>query len=112
MAFKGLGAVFEVGAVSIVVPDGCFAVGEVEAAPFGVALVGVDSAYLAGGEDVGREYKNMVAWINRDLGSSTLKYQKLADMITAIGLTKEKLCTYCWTGKEPKNGAKNVHKKR
>ncbi len=59
-----------------------------------------------------KAYNKMVAWINRDLGSTTLKYQKLKDMIAAIGLPKEKLCLYCWTGKEPKNGAKNVCQKR
>jgi len=48
-----------------------------------------------------QEYKKMVAWINRDIGSTTLKYQKLSDMIAAIGLPKEKLCLYCWTGKSP-----------
>lgn len=48
-----------------------------------------------------KEYKKMVAWINRDIGSTTLKYQKLSDMIAAIGLSKEKLCLYCWTGKSP-----------
>ncbi|MDP2927822.1 MAG: amidophosphoribosyltransferase [Candidatus Omnitrophota bacterium] len=48
-----------------------------------------------------KEYKKMVAWINRDIGSTTLKYQKLSDMIAAIGLPKEKLCLYCWTGKSP-----------
>lgn len=59
-----------------------------------------------------KEYRKMVDWINKDLGSTTLKYQKLNDMIKAIGLPKEKLCLYCWTGKAPKNGAKNVSKKR
>ena len=58
------------------------------------------------------EHKKMVAWINRDIGSTTLKYQKLCNMITAIGLPKEKLCLYCWTGKVPKNGVKNASKKR
>ncbi|MHB8155039.1 MAG: amidophosphoribosyltransferase [Candidatus Omnitrophota bacterium] len=58
------------------------------------------------------KYKKMVAWINRDIGSTTLKYQKLCDMVTAIGLAKDKLCLYCWTGKVPKNGVKNVSKKR
>ena len=48
-----------------------------------------------------KEYKKMVAWINRDIGATTLKYQKLDDMIKAIGLDKSKLCLYCWTGKSP-----------
>ena len=26
----------------------------------------------------------------------------LEDMVTAIGLPKEKLCLYCWTGEYPK----------
>jgi amidophosphoribosyltransferase len=47
------------------------------------------------------QYKKMVAWIAKDLGVTTLKYQKLDDMINAIGLPKEKLCLYCWTGKQP-----------
>jgi amidophosphoribosyltransferase len=47
------------------------------------------------------KYKKMVEWIARDLGVTTLKYQKLADMVSAIGLPKEKLCLYCWTGRQP-----------
>ena len=48
-----------------------------------------------------KEYKKMVAWITKDIGATTLKFQKLADLIKAIGLDKNKLCTYCWTGKTP-----------
>ena len=47
------------------------------------------------------EYKKMVAWITRDLGATTLKYQRLNDMVSAIGLPKEKICLYCWTGRHP-----------
>ncbi|MFH1282008.1 MAG: amidophosphoribosyltransferase [Candidatus Omnitrophota bacterium] len=46
-----------------------------------------------------KEYKKMVAWISNDVGATTLKFQKLDDMIKAIGLDKSKLCLYCWTGK-------------
>jgi amidophosphoribosyltransferase len=46
-------------------------------------------------------YKKMVAWIARDLEVTTLRYQTLEDMIAAIGLPKEKLCLYCWTGEYP-----------
>ncbi|MFH0913606.1 MAG: amidophosphoribosyltransferase [Candidatus Omnitrophota bacterium] len=46
-------------------------------------------------------HKKMVEWINRDIGATTLKYQKLNDMVSAIGLPKEKLCLYCWTGRHP-----------
>jgi len=45
------------------------------------------------------KYKKMVDWIAKDLSVTSLKYQLLEDMIEAIGMPKEKLCTYCWTGK-------------
>jgi amidophosphoribosyltransferase len=47
------------------------------------------------------KYKKMVTWIARDLGVTSLKYQKLEDMISAIGASKENLCLYCWTGRQP-----------
>ena len=45
-----------------------------------------------------KKYKRMVDWIVKDLGATTLKYQKIEDMVKAIGLSREKLCLYCWTG--------------
>ncbi|MBU1726730.1 MAG: amidophosphoribosyltransferase [Candidatus Omnitrophica bacterium] len=56
------------------------------------------SGYL---DEISPKYKKMVDWIAKDLGATTLKYQKLDDMIEAIGLPKDKLCTYCWAGNEP-----------
>ncbi|MFZ2357189.1 MAG: amidophosphoribosyltransferase [Candidatus Omnitrophota bacterium] len=47
------------------------------------------------------KYKKMVHWIAKDLEATTLKYQKLSDMISAIGLPENKLCLYCWMGREP-----------
>ena len=44
----------------------------------------------------------MVDWIAKDLEITTLRYQTIEDMVKAIGLPKEKLCLYCWTGKCPK----------
>lgn len=41
-------------------------------------------------------YKAMIDIICKELNLTSLKYQKLDDMIEAIGLPKEKLCTYCW----------------
>ena len=46
------------------------------------------------------EYKKMIDWINEDIGSTSLRYQLLDDMIKAIGLPREKLCLYCWTGED------------
>jgi amidophosphoribosyltransferase len=46
-----------------------------------------------------KDYEKMVNLIRKELGLDTLKYQKLDDLIKAIGLPKSKLCTYCWDGK-------------
>ena len=48
------------------------------------------------------KYKRMVEWIKKDLDVSTLRYQDVDDMVQAIGLPKENLCLYCWTGECPK----------
>jgi amidophosphoribosyltransferase len=42
----------------------------------------------------------MVECIRQRLKLTSLKYQRLDDLVRAIGLPKEKLCTYCWDGKE------------
>ncbi|MEE9499778.1 MAG: amidophosphoribosyltransferase, partial [Candidatus Omnitrophota bacterium] len=47
------------------------------------------------------KYKKMVDWIARDLEVTTLRYQTIDDMVKAIGLPREKLCLYCWTGECP-----------
>jgi amidophosphoribosyltransferase len=44
------------------------------------------------------KYEAMVAWIAQKLGLTTLKYQRLEDLVAAIGLPKDKLCTFCWDG--------------
>jgi amidophosphoribosyltransferase len=44
------------------------------------------------------QYAAMVDAIRTRLGLTSLKYQKLEDLIAAIGLPEEKLCTFCWTG--------------
>jgi amidophosphoribosyltransferase len=41
----------------------------------------------------------MVEAITRELGASSLMYQGLEDMASAIGLPVDKICTFCWTGK-------------
>ena len=48
-----------------------------------------------------KKYKAMVEWIARDIEVTTLRFQLLEDMIKAIGLPREKLCLYCWTGECP-----------
>ncbi len=43
-------------------------------------------------------YAAMVERIREQLGLTTLRYQRLEDMIAAIGLPRERLCTFCWNG--------------
>ena len=38
--------------------------------------------------------------ICRKLGFDSLGYQSLDGLLEAIGIDREKVCTYCWTGKE------------
>ncbi len=42
----------------------------------------------------------MVEKIRERLKLTSLKYQRLPDLVEAIGLPKERLCTYCWDGAE------------
>ena len=42
----------------------------------------------------------MVEKIRKRLNLTSLKYQKLDDLVEAIGLPKDKVCTYCWDGAE------------
>ena len=44
------------------------------------------------------KYCGMVERIKQRLELTTLKYQELGDLVKAIGLPKDKLCTYCWDG--------------
>jgi amidophosphoribosyltransferase len=42
----------------------------------------------------------MIDRIRQRLTLTSLRYQELGDLVEAIGLPKEKLCTYCWDGAE------------
>ncbi|MDO5329109.1 MAG: amidophosphoribosyltransferase [Coriobacteriia bacterium] len=44
--------------------------------------------------------KKLRSAIAEKLGFSSLEFQSLEGVIEAIGLNKEDLCTYCWTGEE------------
>jgi amidophosphoribosyltransferase len=46
------------------------------------------------------KYAAMVENIRKRLNLTTLQYQRLEDLVDAIGLPKAKLCTYCWDGAE------------
>ena len=38
--------------------------------------------------------------IRKELNFTSLRYNRLDDMLESVGIDKEKLCTYCWNGKE------------
>ncbi|MBR5944971.1 MAG: amidophosphoribosyltransferase [Lachnospiraceae bacterium] len=46
------------------------------------------------------EYKEMISRIGKQLNFTSLRFHRLDDMIEAVGLPKDKLCTYCWDGRE------------
>ncbi|NLB60600.1 MAG: amidophosphoribosyltransferase [Lentisphaerae bacterium] len=46
------------------------------------------------------QHRAMVERVRLRLGLSSLAYQRLDDLVSAIGLPKEKLCTHCWDGAE------------
>ena len=44
--------------------------------------------------------KCMLKAICEEMGFDSLGYQSLDGLLEAIGLDKDKVCTYCWNGKE------------
>ncbi|MBQ5530823.1 MAG: amidophosphoribosyltransferase [Kiritimatiellae bacterium] len=48
----------------------------------------------------GAPYKEMVEYIRKKLNLTSLAFQRLDDLVKAIGLDESKLCTYCWTGRD------------
>jgi len=58
------------------------------------------------------KYKKMVDWIAKDLEVTTLRFQTIEDMISAVGLEREKLCLYCWQGEDKKQNSLNKKVKK
>jgi len=52
-------------------------------------------AYARAGSEKNRA---MVEEIRKELRLTSLKYQRLDDLVSSIGLPKERLCTHCWDG--------------
>ena len=46
------------------------------------------------------EYAEMLDRIGKQLNFTTLRYHRLDDLIASVGIDSEKLCTYCWDGRE------------
>ena len=48
----------------------------------------------------GDKYKRMVEEIRKELNFTSLQFNRLDDLKKACEIDEEKLCTYCWDGKE------------
>ena len=46
------------------------------------------------------EYNAMLEYIGKKLNFTSLRYNRLDDMIDSVGIDRCRLCTYCWDGKE------------
>lgn len=51
-------------------------------------------------DDKAERYQKMVKKIGEKLDFTTLRYQTLDGMLEAIGLPRDQVCTYCWSGQE------------
>ena len=46
------------------------------------------------------KYEQMVEEIRKELNFTSLRFNRLDDMLDAVGIDKSRLCTYCWNGRE------------
>lgn len=45
-------------------------------------------------------YEYMIEEIRKQLNFTSLRYHRLDDLVESIGLDPDKVCTFCWSGKE------------
>ena len=45
-------------------------------------------------------YRRMLEGICKEMGFTSLRYNRLDDMLKSVGIPVDKLCTYCWNGIE------------
>ena len=46
------------------------------------------------------KYEQMLEEIRKELNFTSLRYNRLDDMLSSVGIPEENLCTYCWDGRE------------
>jgi len=63
-----------------------------------IQLEGEEKHLAEYADPTSEKYRIMVEKIAENLGIDSLMYQELDDLVEAIGLPKEKLCTHCWDG--------------
>ncbi len=62
-------------------------------------IEGVEDKYLDEYATPGTDrYHKMIEKIRQRINVDSLQFQKLDDLVEAIGLPKDKLCTHCWDG--------------
>lgn len=61
-----------------------------------IQLEGEETHLAEYADPTSEKYRIMVEKIAENLGIDSLMYQDLDDLVEAIGLPKEKLCTHCW----------------
>lgn len=59
-----------------------------------------DEALAEYADPESEKYERMVEEIRKELNFTTLRFNRLDDMLDAVGIEKNRLCTYCWSGKE------------
>ena len=47
-----------------------------------------------------KAYANMVEYIREKLNFTSLRFMRLDDLKEAVGMDPDKICTYCWDGRE------------
>lgn len=47
-----------------------------------------------------KEYENMVEEIRKQLNFTSLRFNRLDDMLDSVDIDNSQLCTYCWNGEE------------
>ncbi len=47
-----------------------------------------------------QNYKEMIEEMRVEMNFTSLQFHRLDDLVESIGIDPEKLCTYCWSGKE------------
>ncbi len=47
------------------------------------------------------EHQAMIDVIRQRIKLTSLRYQRLDDLVDAVGLPRQRLCTYCWDGCDP-----------
>jgi amidophosphoribosyltransferase len=58
--------------------------------------------YLYKGDiDTMAAWRQLESWVAAQIGADSVKYNSLADFVSALGLPRQTLCLKCWDGRRP-----------